>query len=45
MLELLVAALVVIWVLAMVTSTTMSGLIHLVLVVAAVILLVSAIGG
>jgi hypothetical protein len=37
MTELIVAVLVVIWVLAMVTSTTMSGLIHVVLVVAIVI--------
>ena len=45
MLELIAAVLVILWVLGLVTSTTMGGLIHVLLVIAVVVILVRVIGG
>ena len=45
MLELIAAVLVILWVLGLVTSTTMGGLIHVLLVIAVVVVLVRVIGG
>jgi hypothetical protein len=45
MLETLVAILVVLWLLGMVTSYTMGGLIHILLVIAIVVILVRVIQG
>lgn len=45
MLETLAVILVVLWLLGMVTSTTMGGLIHVLLVIAIVVVLVRVISG
>jgi hypothetical protein len=45
MLETLIVVLVVLWLLGMVTSYTMGGLIHLLLVIAVVVLLLRVIQG
>lgn len=45
MLETLAIILVVLWLLGMVTSTTMGGLIHVLLVIAVVVILVRVISG
>jgi hypothetical protein len=45
MIEMLLVILVVMWLAGMVTSYTMGGVIHLLLVVAVVLLLVRVIGG
>jgi hypothetical protein len=45
MLESIVAVLVVLWLLGLVTSYTMGGLIHVLLVIAVVVLLVRVIRG
>ena len=45
MLETLAVILVVLWLLGMVTSTTMGGLIHALLVIAIVVVLVRVISG
>jgi len=45
MLELIAAVLVILWVLGFATSTTMGGLIHVLLVIAIVVVLVRVIGG
>ncbi|GAK56242.1 hypothetical protein U27_03204 [Candidatus Vecturithrix granuli] len=45
MLELIAGVLIVLWVLGLATSTTMGGLIHVLLVIAAVVVLLRVIGG
>ena len=45
MLELIAVVLVILWVLGLVTSTTMNGFIHVLLVVAVVVVLLRVIGG
>lgn len=45
MLETLAIILVVLWLLGLVTSTTMGGLIHVLLVVAVVVILIRVISG
>ena len=45
MLELIAVGLIIFWLLGMVTSTTMGGLIHVLLVIAIVVVLLRVIGG
>jgi len=45
MLELIAGVLIVMWILGMATSTTMNGLIHVLLVIAVVVVLLRVIGG
>jgi hypothetical protein len=45
MLETIAVILIVLWLLGLVTSTTMGGLIHVLLVIAIVVLLLRFIGG
>ncbi len=45
MLELIAAVLIILWVLGLATSTTMGGLIHVLLVIAIVVVLLRVIGG
>ena len=45
MLETIVIILVILWILGLVTSNTMGGLIHVLLVVAIVVVLLRVIGG
>jgi len=45
MLETIAVALVILWILGIATSTTMGGLVHVLLVIAAVVVLLRVIGG
>ena len=45
MLFIIAAALVILWILGLVTSTTMSGLIHILLVIAIVVIVLNIIRG
>jgi len=45
MLETLIAALIILWLLGLVTSHTMGGLLHVLLVIAAIVILVRVIQG
>ncbi|MBL3538199.1 lmo0937 family membrane protein [Aminivibrio sp.] len=45
MLETVAVVLIVLWILGMVSSTTMGGLIHVLLVIAAVVILIRVIQG